>query len=455
MFKNIKSIKPLYKGIVLMIVSAFCFAIMNMSVQLSGELPPIQKSFFRNFIALILACGILIKDHKDIKIPKNSWLPLILRAGFGTLGILCNFYALGILDLADASMLNKMSPFFAIIFSIFILKEKIKPVQFFIVFGAFIGAMCVVKPNLANAETIPSLIALFGGMCAGIAYTFVRKLGQQGVKGSVIVCFFSAFSCIVTLPYITLNFQPMELKQVLFLLLAGLSAAGGQFSITSAYCYAPAKKVSVYDYSQIIFAAALGFIVFGQIPDLLSWIGYFIICTMAVIMFIYNKKSDEKQKIEEEYFMKKIASFTINHDTLTEGIYTSRIDSDIITYDIRMRKPNNGDYLDTDALHTVEHLFATYVRNSKYSDDIIYFGPMGCRTGCYFIVRNNISPDEVIQLVKSAFNFIKDFEGEIPGSKKAECGNYLDHNLEKAKLEGKMMCDILKDWTINDLKYKD
>lgn len=152
--------------------------------------------------------------------------------------------------------------------------------------------MCVVKPSFVNASTVPALIALCGGMCAGLAYTLVRMLGQKGVKGAVIVCFFSGFSCLVTLPFLIFGFAPMTFAQLIILLLAGLSAAGGQFTITSAYCYAPAKDVSVYDYTQIIFAATLGFFVFDQVPDWLSWVGYVIICAMAVLMFIYNKKKD-------------------------------------------------------------------------------------------------------------------------------------------------------------------
>lgn len=293
-----KNMKPLYKGIILIILSAFFFALMNMFVQLAGDLPSVQKSFFRNLIAFFFAGIILLKDRKDLSLPKGAMTPLVLRSLFGTIGILCNFYALGKLDLADASILNKMSPFFAIIFSYFLLKEKIKPVQMLIVMGAFAGAMCVVKPSFANADTVPALIALFGGMCAGLAYTLVRMLGQKGVKGAIIVCFFSGFSCLGTLPFLIFGFEPMTLAQLVVLLLAGLSAAGGQFTITSAYCYAPAKDVSVYDYSQIIFAATLGFFVFGQIPDWLSWVGYFIICAMAVVMFIYNKKKSEQKEKE-------------------------------------------------------------------------------------------------------------------------------------------------------------
>lgn len=297
---KLKNVKPLYKGIVLIIMSAFFFALMNMFVQLSGDLPAVQKSFFRNFIAFIFAGVVLIKEKKGLSVPKNAVVPLVLRAMCGTVGILCNFYALGELDLADASILNKMSPFFAIIFSIFLLKEKIKPIQFFIVLGAFIGAMCVVKPSFVNVDAIPAFIALCGGMFAGLAYTFVRMLGQKGVKGAVIVCFFSGFSCIVTLPFLIFDFTPMTLAQLISLLFAGLAAAGGQFTITSAYCYAPAKEVSVYDYSQIIFAATLGFFVFGQVPDLLSWLGYFIICAMAVVMFFYNKNKNNQGGIKHE-----------------------------------------------------------------------------------------------------------------------------------------------------------
>ena len=200
--KSKKNINPLYKGMILIILSAFCFAMMNMFVHLSGELPSFQKSFFRNLIAFIIAGSILIKDRDSLEWKKGCIVPLVMRSFFGTVGILCNFYALDKLDLADASILNKMSPFFAILFSVIILKEKIKPVQFLIVIGALIGAVCVVKPSFSNASTIPALIALCGGMCAGFAYTMVRLLGNKGLKGAIIVCFFSGFSCLLILPYL-------------------------------------------------------------------------------------------------------------------------------------------------------------------------------------------------------------------------------------------------------------
>lgn len=188
-------------------------------------------------------------------------------------------------------MLNKMSPFFAIVFSYIVLKEKIRPFQAFAVGGAFLGSLLIIKPTGLGMETFPAVLGLLGGMGAGAAYTMVRYLSERGEKGPLIVCFFSGFSCLATLPFLIFDYHAMTWAQLGILLLAGLSAAGGQFSITAAYGYAPAREISVYDYSQIIFSAGLGYLVFGQVPDHLSWIGYLVICSMAVAMFFYNGHS--------------------------------------------------------------------------------------------------------------------------------------------------------------------
>ena len=283
------NIKNEYKGIFYIVLSAFCFAVMNMFVRMAGDLPSIQKSFFRNLVAVVFAGILLIRGEGGFRWQKRSNAGyFFLRSLFGTLGILCNFYAVDHLVLADASMLNKMSPFFAVLFSFLILKEKVAPAQVFIILGAFFGSMFVVKPTFLNLAFIPSLIGLAGGICAGLAYTMVRKLGESGEKGPVIVFFFSAFSCNVILPWLLLHYEAMTAAQTVILLLAGMAAAGGQFAITAAYCYAPAGRISVYDYSQIIFSTILGFFAFGQIPDKWSFAGYGIICAMAVAMFLYN-----------------------------------------------------------------------------------------------------------------------------------------------------------------------
>lgn len=286
--------KKKYLGILYIICSAFCFALMNMFVRMSGDLPSVQKSFFRNLVAFFFAFVIMKKEGIPFSCQKKNVSALLLRSVFGTLGILCNFYAVDHLVLSDASMLNKMSPFFAVIFSIFILKEKVKPAQAFAVITAFLGSLFIIKPTIAGMDLSSALIGLLGGACAGIAYTFVRFLGQRGEKGSYIVLFFSGFSCAVVIPYMLVAYTPMSLSQLGFLLLAGAAAAGGQFSITAAYCHAPAREISVYDYSQIIFSTILGFFFFGQIPDGYSFLGYAIICSMAVFMYLYNRRGSDK-----------------------------------------------------------------------------------------------------------------------------------------------------------------
>ena len=153
--------------------------------------------------------------------------------------------------------------------------------------------------------------------------------------------------------------------------------------------------------------------------------------------------------------MKKIASFTVNHDILEKGMYISRIDGDIITYDVRAKKPNSGDYLANGAMHTIEHLFATYARNSKFANDIIYVGPMGCRTGFYLLVRDNMSHKDALDLVLESFSFIKDYEGEIPGTNKIECGNYLEHDLVGARGVAADIVNVLSNWTVEKMNYEE
>ncbi len=279
-----------YKGIIYIILSSFFFAIMNTMVRLAGELPSIQKSFFRNLVAFFFALILLWKNQIGFSIKKGNMKYFILRSLFGTIGILCNFYAIDHLVLADASMLNKMSPFFVLLFSWLILGEKLSWKQAIIVIIAFLGSLFIIKPTFSNLDVIPALIGLCGGMGAGIAYTMVRILGQRGEKGPFIVFFFFFFSCLITLPYLIFSFAPMTGKQILILLGAGLAAAFGQFSITAAYFHAPAKEISVYDYSQIIFSALIGFLLFHQVPDGYSIFGYIVICAMALAMFFLNNK---------------------------------------------------------------------------------------------------------------------------------------------------------------------
>ncbi len=280
------------KGILYVITAAFGFSMMSVFVHLAGDMPTFQKAFFRNAAALVFVAIIMIKN-KITPIPKRENLPALFgRAFFGTIGLVSNFYAIDRLVLADANMLNKLSPFFAIIFSIFLLKERPTFVQIFGVLAAFVGSLFIIKPSMGGYAVFPAAVGAFGGMSAGLAYTFVRFLGRKGENSFRIIFFFSAFSCLVCIPFMVMNFEPFTFKSFIFLILAGVSASLGQFGITKAYLCAPAKEISVYDYTQVLFAAVFGFFLFNQVPDLLSILGYILICGAGIAMFFYNRNRD-------------------------------------------------------------------------------------------------------------------------------------------------------------------
>ena len=265
---------------------------MTFFVRISGDLPTMQKVFFRNSVALIVAVSVMIRSKEKIVVGKGNRLGLFLRCFFGTTGVICNFYAIDRLGIADANMLNKLSPFFAILLSIVILKEIPNKFDIITTVIAFIGALFIIRPTGAVSSFFPAIMGLIGGFGAGAAYVFVRKISNNGVKTPVIVASFSLFSCLVTLPFLIFDYSPMSLKQLGFLVMAGVAASLGQFSITTAYKYAPAKEISVFDYTQVIFAALLGFAFFGEIPVALSFVGYGIIITVAVIRWNRNRKID-------------------------------------------------------------------------------------------------------------------------------------------------------------------
>lgn len=277
------------QGIVYIIAAGFFFALMTFFVRLSGDLPTMEKAFFRNAVAAVVSLTMLARSNEGFRIQKGSMPSLFMRSVCGTTGLICNFYAIDKMNISDANMLNKLSPFFAIIASVFILKEMANSFEWGTVAVAFIGALLVVKPSF-HMNFVYALIGLAGGLGAGVAYTFVRKLGKHGERGLVIVMFFSVFSCVVTFPFMIAMYEPMTLKQFGILMLAGIAATGGQLCITKAYTKAPAKEISVFDYSQVIFAALLGMFFLGQLPDIYSIAGYVIIIGSAAAKWAYNLK---------------------------------------------------------------------------------------------------------------------------------------------------------------------
>ena len=151
--------------------------------------------------------------------------------------------------------------------------------------------------------------------------------------------------------------------------------------------------------------------------------------------------------------MNKITSFTVDHDKITPGIYISRIDGDITTFDLRTRTPNAGDYMDDLTMHSVEHMMATFLRNSEIKDSVIYFGPMGCQTGFYLLTRD-ISPEKVLETVKKCLKMTVEYAGEMFGAKRKECGNYRNLSLDAAKIECERYLKALNSKE-NDFKYEE
>lgn len=282
------------KGIFFIILSAFGFAVMSAFIKLSGDLPNIQKVFFRNLVSAIIALFLIIKHKGSFTGKKENRKILIYRSLFGTIGIIFNYYAIDNLVLSDANMLNKISPFLVVVFCALILKEKINLKQILAIIVAFIGALFIVKPSF-DIRVVPYIIGFLSAVFAALAYTCVRMLGNKE-EYYTIVFFFSTFSLLTVLPMFIYVYEPMTTMQFVYLILAGIFASLGQFGVTLAYKYAPAKEISIFDYSNIIFSAILSIFLFGVYPDKLSVVGYFIIFAAAFYMFLYNKRQDKLSK---------------------------------------------------------------------------------------------------------------------------------------------------------------
>ena len=283
------------KGITCIVIAAVGFSFMTFFVRLSGDLPTMQKAFFRNAFALIIAVATMLVKKERFVIKKEYGTDILFRCLFGTTGLIANFYAIDRLVLADSNMLNKLSPFFAILISIPLLKEKPSRNDIIATIIAFIGALFIIRPTPGNMELVPALVGLYGGFGAGTAYVFVRRAAGKGAATPVIVICFSLFSCMLTLPFMIAGYVHMTPIQLLILIAAGMSAAVGQFAITTAYKYAPAKKLSVFDYLQVIFATLWGILFLHEVPTALSIIGYVIIIGVAVIRWRVTILNENKE----------------------------------------------------------------------------------------------------------------------------------------------------------------
>lgn len=290
------------KGIFCIVASALGFAFMAFFVRLcddfGGGISCFQKSFFRNAIALVIAAAVFARGRSvrtssdaaaargGMTLPAGvkAWSVLLGRCLFGVVGIIANFYALSKIPIGEAMTLNKTAPFFTVFFSWLLLGERATRRQLLYLVVAFTGVLLVMRPGFRGAETFATLCSLAGGLGAGVAYVCVHELGRSRVSGAFIVLFFSAFSCLVSLPFMVFDYHAMTGLQILILLAAGASAAVGQFGVTAAYRFAEPREIAVFDYVNVVFTATLGFLFFAQTPDVLSVAGFLVILFAAYRM---------------------------------------------------------------------------------------------------------------------------------------------------------------------------
>ncbi len=274
------------KSILAMLISALGFSIMGVFVKLTGEIPVAQKVLFRTYTISIVSFIFLKMYGLSLKNIKHHKL-LMLRSAFGTIGLLLNFYSLDHLILSDANVIFRLSTVFVIILSWIFLGEKISRKQMMTILLAFIGVIFVMKPEF-SIRLVPYIIAVTGAFAAAAAYTTLRPLGKV-VHPVTVVFYFAAFSSIVLTPYVFINYVSMTGIQLLFAFLAGIGAVMGQLGVTIAYKLAPARDVSIYNYSGVVFSALFSILIFDSVPDVLSILGYIIIFGASYLMYYNNR----------------------------------------------------------------------------------------------------------------------------------------------------------------------
>lgn len=276
------------KAIIFILLSALAFTLMSTVVKLATNIPTYEKVFFRNLINLVIAIYIVKKSGASFWGEKKNRKALFLRGILGFLGVVCNFYSVTQMNLADASMLFNMTPFFVTLFAVFILKEKLLKVEYYSLFSAFIAVMLVIKPEF-NMSILGGIIGVLGAAFAGGAYTLVSHINKKE-NPATIVFYFTFVSVILTLPFMAYEFVIPNSKDMIYLLLTGIFATIGQFMVTLAYKYGKPSEVAIYNYTSIVFALGLGYVIWGEIPDLLSIFGSLILIATGINLYFQKRK---------------------------------------------------------------------------------------------------------------------------------------------------------------------
>lgn len=276
------------KAIVYILISALAFTLMSTVVKLAKDIPTYEKVFFRNIINLIIAVNILKRDKISFWGEKKNRKYLVIRGVLGLLGVVCNFYAVTQMNLSDASMLFNLTPFFVTLFAIFFLGERILKIEYISLISAFIAVLLVIKPQF-NMGIIGGVVGIIGAACAGGAYTLVSHINKKE-NPVTIVFYFTFVSVILMTPFMIFNFVKPNMIELLLLILVGIFASVGQFMVTLAYKYGKPSEVAIYNYTSIVFAIAIGFGIWKEVPDKWSILGSVILIGTGINLYIQKRK---------------------------------------------------------------------------------------------------------------------------------------------------------------------
>lgn len=280
------------KAISLKILCSFIGSLVAALIKLAGPIPVAQKTFIRCLIYLTVSSILINRSRISLKIEKRAIIPLIIRSIFGVLAISFAFYAYQNMKLADATMIMKLGPVFIAVWSLLILHEQVK-IRTWVGYGiSLLSCLLIIRPSGSSAVQIAAFIALANAIVAGLGGTMLRVLGVQGVNGKTILFYFSLFGLLVTLPFVLCNYTPMDGRQVMILIVEGLLASLFQILNAKCYQYAPGNKISIYSYSQLIFTGIMGYLIFSEIPEMLSILGYLIITGVAVGLYWLDQKEE-------------------------------------------------------------------------------------------------------------------------------------------------------------------
>lgn len=276
------------KAIIFILISAFAFTLMSTVVKLATNIPTYEKVFFRNLINLIVAVYILNKSKVSFWGEKKNRKALVARGFLGFMGVICNFYSVTQMNLADASMLFNLTPFFVTLFAVVIMREKILKIEYYSLASAFIAVLLVIKPQF-NMSLLGGLVGVMGSAFAGGAYTLVSHINKKE-NPATIVFYFTFVSVILTLPFMAHNFVLPNVQELILLVLTGLFATVGQFMVTLAYKYGKPSEVAIYNYTSIIFAIFVGYIIWKEVPDMWSIIGSLVLIGTGINLYVQKRK---------------------------------------------------------------------------------------------------------------------------------------------------------------------